>query len=670
MELNAQSELRNGTALDSRAYNFVRLRSQGNAAKQVTGDLSASGAGKVLTFADAPEGLVAGGYVYLVGGTGSAEAALITASTCAIRGGGSGTITVTTAATHTGSWRVTSATAGIQEAVNVASANNTGGDVVVPAGKHAVHAPVTIKCNGISIRGEGHKSKIISAHATHNLFVFDGPNTTSSDSAFTTAYINQCRLSDLYFAHNTLDKTAGYAVYVNKGDNFLAENLTGYDWPTFIGVTETNSIHFNHCSSYIMRPTTGRFAYINGGSDLFMTDCYASGNMLTPPEGGILIDKHGGFYLINCSMFATGTGLVLIPTGGDTVQNGFLKNNAWDSCAQNGISIIPTGSGSTVRAIESTGDRNGANRHNSILIAPSAGAIVQGISINNFRGILSHRDGLLITDDGTCTVRDIGVHGSRFGMNAHPFVKSSADTISGLANIVVDGSGLATCTLYYTQDLVVGTSITVAGCATDTDLNGTYTVITRVSDYIFTFQTASVAAGTYTDVGMSVRLLGLHSGIHVACAVTNLSITDNMSGPVEEGTADYHDYEIRLDAVAIPNLLVANNILAGGVTAKMIDASTSKHKVIASNVGISNDTATLVAAASVTLGVQDKYYVSGTTAIATINGGYYGRRVMFIFTDASPGGVTTGGNIAKAQAATTNDILIGEFVDTDGWYFK
>jgi hypothetical protein len=582
MKLNAQSDLQNATALDCRAHNFVRLLGQGNVAKQVTGDLSASGAGKVLTFADAPAGLVAGGYVYIIGGTGTAEAALITASTCATSGGGSGTITITTANTHTGAWRVTSATAGIQEAVNVASAGNTGGDIIVPAGNHAVHAPITVKCNGISIRGEGHKSKIISTHATHNVFVFDGPNTTSSDGAFANAYINQCRLSDLYFAHNTADKTAGYAVYVNKGDGFACEDITGYDWPVLIGVKDSNSIHFNHCASYIVRPTTGMFAYIDGGSDLFMTECYASGNMLTPPSAGIAIIKHGGFYLIDCSMFATGTGLLLLPTGGNTVQNGFLVNNAWDSCSNNGISIIPTGSGSTVRAIKSTGDRNGANRHYNILIGPSDSATVQGVTFSGFRGVLAHRDGLLITQDGSCSIRDIGVHSSRFGMNAYPYYKNSEDAVSGLNQIVVDGLGVATVHLYYQHDIQVGDSVVVAAVTTDTDLNGTYTVTSRTNTE-FTFQTTGVTAGTYTDAWMNVRVLGVHCGIRVAGAVTNLSITDNMIGPVEEGTSDYHDYEIRIEAVSVPNLLISNNILAGGMTGPLLDSSTSYVKVIDNN---------------------------------------------------------------------------------------
>lgn len=57
-------------------------------------------------------------YLYLSAGTGTAEAVPVTGGTCT-SGASSGTITFTPANSHSGAWTITSATAGIQEALNV-----------------------------------------------------------------------------------------------------------------------------------------------------------------------------------------------------------------------------------------------------------------------------------------------------------------------------------------------------------------------------------------------------------------------------------------------------------------------------------------------------------------------------------------------------------------------
>lgn len=100
--------------VDSREFAWFRTNGVG-----ATGDLSASGAGKVISLSTCPLGLNSRSpnahYLYISQGTGTAEAVLVTATTC--NGASTGTVTVTTANTHAGSWRVGSATAGIQEAI-------------------------------------------------------------------------------------------------------------------------------------------------------------------------------------------------------------------------------------------------------------------------------------------------------------------------------------------------------------------------------------------------------------------------------------------------------------------------------------------------------------------------------------------------------------------------
>lgn len=102
-------------------------------------------------------------YLYLSGGTGTAEAVLIAGGSCT-SGATTGTIVFTAANTHSGAWTVTSATAGIQEAINILPAN--GGRILLPAlnSPYILHQTITAgngnssttsTVDGIVLEGDG-----------------------------------------------------------------------------------------------------------------------------------------------------------------------------------------------------------------------------------------------------------------------------------------------------------------------------------------------------------------------------------------------------------------------------------------------------------------------------------------------------------------------------------
>lgn len=125
--IDAVRQIRNAPYLDSRTFDWSYM-----SGLMVSGNLTASGSGKVLAFTSSPSGINASSpskhYVYISGGVGTAEAALITATTCTA-GGSSCTATITTANTHSGSWSASSASGGIQEAV--CALPSIGGEVTV-----------------------------------------------------------------------------------------------------------------------------------------------------------------------------------------------------------------------------------------------------------------------------------------------------------------------------------------------------------------------------------------------------------------------------------------------------------------------------------------------------------------------------------------------------------
>jgi hypothetical protein len=141
------------TSISSTDYNF---------AAQAPGGTIAAGS-NTIAMAPCPLGVAGANlnhYVRLSAGTGSAEAALITGGTCT-SGAGSGTIIVTAANGHSGAWTVTSATAGIREAIKALGA--TGGTVFIPAGTHNLYATVHLGNGSLSAASSENSIEILGA---------------------------------------------------------------------------------------------------------------------------------------------------------------------------------------------------------------------------------------------------------------------------------------------------------------------------------------------------------------------------------------------------------------------------------------------------------------------------------------------------------------------------
>jgi len=98
-------------------------------------------------------------FLYISGGTGTAEPVLVTGGTCT-SGSTTGTVIVTVANSHGGAWTIGPATFGWQEAVNSVCASG-GGIVTLGGGTFVPHATVTIPCSGIRVWGQGASTTIV-----------------------------------------------------------------------------------------------------------------------------------------------------------------------------------------------------------------------------------------------------------------------------------------------------------------------------------------------------------------------------------------------------------------------------------------------------------------------------------------------------------------------------
>ena len=131
---NTTLEFAPAATLVSTDYNF---------AAQTPGGSLTGGSGASVSLSPCPLGVNGTDkfhYLYLQGGTGTAEATLITGGTCT-SGATSGTISLTPANSHSGAWTVSSATAGIQEALYSAS---NGQAIRIPPGTYPMYGTLAI----------------------------------------------------------------------------------------------------------------------------------------------------------------------------------------------------------------------------------------------------------------------------------------------------------------------------------------------------------------------------------------------------------------------------------------------------------------------------------------------------------------------------------------------
>jgi hypothetical protein len=141
-------QIQNKPSLDTRAFQWFRTIGVG-----ATGTLGSAGA-KTISFLVCPKGLSAQRWIYISGGVGTAEAVLVTATTCHATSGAAGTVSFTTANVHSGATVLGSATAGLQEAHTVA-ANGAVKRIEIVGGYHVIRAPFIATGSDIWIHGGG-----------------------------------------------------------------------------------------------------------------------------------------------------------------------------------------------------------------------------------------------------------------------------------------------------------------------------------------------------------------------------------------------------------------------------------------------------------------------------------------------------------------------------------
>jgi len=304
------SQIKNKPFVEVRSYNFT--------AQRPGGTLTASSPASVRLNPCPPgvSGTDTNHYLRVVGGTGTAEAVLITGGSCA-SGISSGTVSFTPANSHSGAWTVTSASSGIQEAI-LSSTN--GSTIYMTTGTYPVYATIyvdrTIVFQGASMSGTVIQGQTPSAGLFNAVVnsTWKDMHLTSASHQTTGAY--GVKLDALGSASNSFS-AFDHVLLSNLWDGILGVNASQFTvtssfflnfWHTGITTGDANSpdaggptITGSNFFNYAVSPTASAAFQINSTGDITFANNGVNGSanqintgvsLAATVSSGLLIDNN------------------------------------------------------------------------------------------------------------------------------------------------------------------------------------------------------------------------------------------------------------------------------------------------------------------------------------------------------------------------------------------
>jgi hypothetical protein len=268
-------------------------------------------------------------YLYISGGAGTAEGALITGGS-AVAGAPSGQVIVTCAYTHSGAWTIQSASSGIKEAIVKAGA---AGGVYIPSGTRNIYAPL-INESCTSMWGDGPTSIIQQQFIGNGILI--GPNSPSGGNV-----VSIRNLRAVYGLGVGAFATSGSLwTFQNVTDGFVEglDSLLGYTGFNFNGSTRVKYTGLYSNSNNI--------AYLFRSSGSLANAGQISNFYGTVQTGGILIVIYPTIAGLSLSNFLletgqTGTsGISIQQTGAGPINELQVSNGNVDNCDLNALALV------------------------------------------------------------------------------------------------------------------------------------------------------------------------------------------------------------------------------------------------------------------------------------------------------------------------------------------
>ena len=233
---------------------------------------------------------------------------------------------------------------------------------------------------GKTVKGQGSSRTVVSFIGTA------GDGFTMQESS---------QLSDLYLTGDGGRTAGAFIKTVDTGHKIRNLNFNNF----YIGILLNSVI----TTIDTMRFTNGTAssavsgACIRGasGGDWFINNVVAD-NGANMPRAGFHMTKGGGVWMTNCDYIHCANGVLLEPSGSDTITNFFVNNIACDTCSDSGWHFITYGTGA-IRNIRMT-DCWGATNGTGLLIQATGGE-VDGLFLLNFTAVNNTGNGISLNGD-------------------------------------------------------------------------------------------------------------------------------------------------------------------------------------------------------------------------------------------------------------------------------
>lgn len=303
-------------AINAATYNFAAQAPGGNL---VVGN-------NVITLSPVPRGVNGSNtfhYLYVSGGTGAAEAVLITGGT-AVSGAPSGTLFINCANAHSGAWTIRSATAGIQEALWEVVPTN-GNEIRIPPGPLTVYAPTRVAVEGVRITGSTRNNNAGYLYRATGL-IFD-------------VEVDQVEIAYLALrggAVGGVAAPAGNCGIMSVGacchfHDLTIDQIYGGIELVYGHHTKVTNIFGRNCSGYLIKHTGGVSPFLD-------TISYAGDLPYEVASEAAIVLNASGAYVYNTDILLAKNGILIEPTSA-SVEWVFIYDARFDQNFHAGVSI-------------------------------------------------------------------------------------------------------------------------------------------------------------------------------------------------------------------------------------------------------------------------------------------------------------------------------------------
>lgn len=556
--------------------------------------------------------------LYISGGVGAAEVVTVTGGS-AVSGAASGTLSFNCANTHSGAWQIGTATGGLGEA---AADNLTNCSIYVPAGTYQTYAAATFTA----------PAEIIGAGEQASVFVL---NNLTQDLIIGAGYLGILRLG---FASGAQWQTGGSVVKMSTSGTVFIREVRSLQVFNFVEV--------NGPGMFLDMLGTKHNGMVNNvvkfsasaPSLIILDNIYADGRYWNNTQNNVVatVNTNGTTVTGTLGLFSPlrATGIVRINNVRYTIASIALDGASMtltsSAGVQTGVSIVAAAELLSPALFSIQGILAGATIANLWLQASQTSI--------NFEAATAVVNEVLVTN---C----IFDHDTQSAFYAVGFNNSNLNPAASSNSIIIDGCYIATfgwgfITQYMNAITIQNCFIRAQGYQPCVTIVGSTNVLVKGNNMH--------RECTLTDRAY-VTIAGANS--------TNIKVLDNV-GRLIAGTLQ----QCVLDTTTGSTLTIANNSFDGPMVEFITSSGINSVNSVVKNNDNSFSNISIASAATISLPVYDSdnpITITGTTHIATINGGYPNRR----FTALLTGNMTfnTSGNIQASVTVTANTVVTGVF---------